>query len=190
MVDILPNWRFYRANRECLLIRRDRRESIPETGGHNMDDHAVAEESRSVETLDLLTIGELSQRHGITLRALRFYEARGLLSPQRAGAVRLYGPADARRLELILKGKHLGFTLAEIREMVATSAQDAIAQPELAIAPDLVVAQLETLRRQRVSIEEAIVELEAAHQRMALAPGAMIGLAASGAARAISTHAA
>ncbi len=52
------------------------------------------------------------------MRALRFYEAKGLLSPRREGLARLYSAADRVRLQLILKGKRLGFTLAEISEMV------------------------------------------------------------------------
>src|SRR5436853_6685752 len=65
------------------------------------------------------TIGELSRDFGVTLRALRFYENKGLISPQRDGLNRLYSQADRNRLALILKGKTLGFTLGEIREMIA-----------------------------------------------------------------------
>jgi DNA-binding transcriptional MerR regulator len=138
----------------------------------------------------LLTIGELSQRYGITLRALRFYEARGLLAPHRAGSVRLYSSTDIRRVELILKGKHLGFTLAEIREMVANVGESPSTDTELAIAPDLVVAQLETLRRQRVNIDDAILELEETHRRMG--GGSMEPMAPShmDAGREAATHAA
>ncbi len=136
-----------------------------------MDDHGAPDGSIGTEGIELFTIGELSQHYNITLRALRFYESRGLLAPQRAGAVRLYGKADRHRLELILKGKQLGFTLSEIREMIAARADDCAGQSELAIAPDLVVAQLETLQRQRVNIEQAIIELEATRQRMQRASG-------------------
>jgi DNA-binding transcriptional MerR regulator len=153
-----------------------------------MDDNVADEGKLAIDALDLLTIGEMSERFGITLRALRFYEARGLLSPQRAGSVRLYGPTDTRRLALILKGKHLGFTLTEIRAMVATDSGEAAARGELAIAPDLVVAQLESLRRQRGNIEQAIVELEATHQRMAMMDGGALNRAAS--AQSAASHAA
>jgi DNA-binding transcriptional MerR regulator len=100
-----------------------------------MDDNVADEGKLAIDALDLLTIGEMSERFGITLRALRFYEARGLLSPQRAGSVRLYGPTDTRRLALILKGKHLGFTLTEIRAMVATDSGEAAARGELRSRP-------------------------------------------------------
>src|SRR5262245_44552528 len=61
------------------------------------------------------TIGELAKEFGVTLRTLRFYENKRLLSPRREGLARLYSKADRDRLALILKGKKLGFTLSEIR---------------------------------------------------------------------------
>ncbi|WP_150522836.1 MerR family transcriptional regulator [Roseibium sediminis] len=66
----------------------------------------------------LYTITQLTQEFDITTRTLRFYEAQGLLSPQRRGRQRLYRPADRTRLKLILRGKRLGFSLAEISEMI------------------------------------------------------------------------
>jgi DNA-binding transcriptional MerR regulator len=64
----------------------------------------------------LLTITELSEALGVTQRAIRFYESRGLLAPQRAGANRVYGYRDRARLQIILRGKRLGFSLALIQE--------------------------------------------------------------------------
>jgi DNA-binding transcriptional MerR regulator len=64
------------------------------------------------------TVGELADDLGVTTRTLRFYEAEGLISPQRAGANRVYGTRDRARLKLILRGKRFGMTLAEIREIV------------------------------------------------------------------------
>ncbi|MFD2032249.1 MerR family transcriptional regulator [Ancylobacter dichloromethanicus] len=68
---------------------------------------------------DFFTIGDLAREFGVTLRALRFYEDKGLLAPRREGLTRLYSPAERSRLAIILKGKKLGFTLAEIKAMVA-----------------------------------------------------------------------
>ena len=59
-------------------------------------------------------IGELAAAFGITTRAIRFYEARGLLTPRRNGTTRVYDDRDRVRLQLILRGKRLGFSLAEI----------------------------------------------------------------------------
>src|SRR4051794_29334676 len=66
---------------------------------------------------DTATIGEVCARFGITPRALRFYEAKGLISPQRADRARIYDSSDCDRLALILKAKKLSFTLTEILEM-------------------------------------------------------------------------
>jgi DNA-binding transcriptional MerR regulator len=65
------------------------------------------------------TISDLAAEFGITTRAMRFYEEKGLLSPQRSGNQRIYTPADRVRLKLILRGKRLGFTLEESRDLIA-----------------------------------------------------------------------
>lgn len=64
------------------------------------------------------TIGELSKEFDATARALRFYEDKGMLHPKRDGMNRLYSVRDRARLQLILRGKRVGFTLMEIREMI------------------------------------------------------------------------
>ncbi len=65
-----------------------------------------------------MTIGEVAREFGLTLRALRFYEAKRLIAPERHGAIRMYRRRDRERLTLILTGRRLGFTLAEIRDLV------------------------------------------------------------------------
>ena len=64
------------------------------------------------------SISELSQEFDITVRTLRFYEEKGLLNPSRAGNTRLYDSADRTKLKLILRGKRLGLTLDESREII------------------------------------------------------------------------
>ncbi|WP_323001451.1 MerR family DNA-binding transcriptional regulator [Denitromonas sp.] len=64
------------------------------------------------------TITELAREFGITPRAIRFYEDQGLLTPDRAGRARVYSRADRTRLKLSLRGKRLGLTLAEIKEIL------------------------------------------------------------------------
>jgi DNA-binding transcriptional MerR regulator len=66
-----------------------------------------------------MTIGEVAREFGMTLRALRFYETRRLLAPQRNGAIRLYRRSDRERIALILTGRRLGFTLAEINDLIS-----------------------------------------------------------------------
>jgi len=73
----------------------------------------------------LMTIGEISRRSGFTIRALRFYERRGILPPtaRRPSGYRLYGEVDLRRLAFIRQAKALGLTLDAIRELVVAARQ-------------------------------------------------------------------
>lgn len=64
------------------------------------------------------TVGELAEELGVTTRTLRFYEAEGLISPARSGSMRVYGARDRGRLKLILRGRRLGMSLQECREIV------------------------------------------------------------------------
>ncbi len=66
----------------------------------------------------IYSIGDLAARFDITTRAIRFYESEGLLSPERQGQKRLYSQADYTTLKLILRGKRLGWSLAESRELI------------------------------------------------------------------------
>ena len=75
---------------------------------------------RSVtQPTDIYTIGDLAREFDVTSRAIRFYEDEGLLAPQRVGSRRIYSKRDHVRLKLILRGKRLGFSLAEVRSMLA-----------------------------------------------------------------------
>lgn len=80
-----------------------------------MSKSAVALESETGETF---SITDLAQEFDITTRAIRFYEDQGLLAPARRGQSRIYSPRDRTRLKLILRGKRLGFSLAEVAEIV------------------------------------------------------------------------
>src|SRR5215470_18587325 len=84
---------------------------------------ATSEGSPDTLVTENLTIGELARESGVTLRALRFYQSKGLLAPQRNGSARIFSQADRDRLALILQGKRLGFTLTEIREMLTARAR-------------------------------------------------------------------
>ncbi len=66
----------------------------------------------------IYSIGDLATELGISTRAIRFYEDQGMLAPQRAGGNRIYAARDMARLKLILRGKRLGFSLADIRELL------------------------------------------------------------------------
>ena len=107
----------------------------------------------------LLSIGDMARTFGVSLRTLRFYEGRGLLDPKRDGSSRYYGAEDRRRLKLILKGKQLGFTLAEIREFIAKDRHGN--GHALALNNEQISMQINHLERQRKALDEAIHELQA-----------------------------
>lgn len=108
-------------------------------------------------------IGDLARDFGVTLRALRFYEDKGLLQPGRRGAVRLYDAKDRERLAIILKGKQLGFTLGEISGMIDRNDGNFDASAEgltLRLSVDQISDQIRHLEAQKRDIESAITELE------------------------------
>jgi len=111
------------------------------------------------------TIGDLARTYNVTLRALRFYESRGLITPTRRGTARFYDRAAKARLEVILKGKQLGFTLSEIRGMLAETGGETQGV-ELALRADQILAQIDHLQRQRADIDVAIRELHGTHERL------------------------
>ncbi len=106
---------------------------------------------------DWATIGDLARDFDVTLRTLRFYEARGLLSPRREGMNRCYSEQDRARLAVILRGKKLGFTLTEIRTMVARNADH---KSGLELSLPQIEEQLRMLRNQLAECQSAIDELE------------------------------
>ena len=111
------------------------------------------------------TIGEMAAEYNVSLRTLRFYEDRRLLRPRREGTMRLYSGADRLRLQMIIKGKQLGFTLTEIAELIG--AQDSGEDFEEKLQPAQITTQIDHLERQRREIDEAIARLKATHNRLA-----------------------
>ena len=105
------------------------------------------------------SIRQLSKEFDVTARALRFYEDKGLISPERKGQTRLYSPRDRARLQLILRGKRLGFSLIEIHEILDlyTPKDHGAAQMRATLAKYR--GQIETLKRQREDIEAAITDM-------------------------------
>jgi DNA-binding transcriptional MerR regulator len=101
-----------------------------------------------------MTIREVADQFGMTPRALRFYEAKRLIAPQRRGAMRLYRRSDCERLALILAGRRLGFTLAEIRDLLGHPNGKT-----LHLTREQCVAQINALEQQKRSLEIAIAEL-------------------------------
>ncbi|MEA2929717.1 MAG: hypothetical protein QOG38_2145 [Hyphomicrobiales bacterium] len=115
----------------------------------------------------VFTIGELARDFGVTLRALRFYENKGLLSPQRDGLNRHYSQRDRSRLALILKGKKLGFTLAEIQQMIAAEEGGRADAATLNLSQEKCLEQIELLERQKADLDEGLAELTRIYAKLA-----------------------
>jgi DNA-binding transcriptional MerR regulator len=101
-----------------------------------------------------MTIGETAREFGLTLRTLRFYEAKHLIAPHREGAIRLYSRNDCERLALIMTGRRLGFTLAEIGVLLGKPDGN-----DLHLTREQCIAQIHLLEQQKRGIEVAIAEL-------------------------------
>ncbi|HXZ23046.1 MAG TPA: MerR family transcriptional regulator [Pseudolabrys sp.] len=116
---------------------------------------------------DRFTIGELAREAGVTLRALRFYQSKGLL-PQRVGGAGIFTRADKDSLDLILHGKRLGFTLTEIRDMLAARAHGCTER--LPISRRKCIDQIAMLERQRQDIDRALAELRQIYAELFISP--------------------
>ena len=106
------------------------------------------------------TITELTREFGVSTRTLRFYEDEGLIHPERRGRTRLFRPADRRLIQEILRGRRIGFTIAEIRDIIRVykDPPGEVGQLELLMAK--VSEKREELRQKRRDIEETLTELD------------------------------
>ena len=124
----------------------------------------------------LYSIGDLSSELALSHRAIRFYEDQGLLAPQRIGGQRVYGTRDRARLQLILRGKRLGFALADIKELLdlydvdpdhleqmrATLAKGRARIAELERQREEIALTLQELRQIEAHLADCIAQKEAA----------------------------
>jgi DNA-binding transcriptional MerR regulator len=107
----------------------------------------------------LYTVTELAHQLGMTARAVRFYEDKGLITPQRAGTTRVYSARDRARMILILRGKRLGFSLSAIKEYLDLYDIDITQHAQLRVLLAGVSKRREQLLAQRQAIDDALSEL-------------------------------
>lgn len=108
-----------------------------------------------------LGIGELAMMYGVTQRAIRFYEDQGLITPKRIGKTRIFGDRERVRLDFILRGKRLGFTLAAIREWLDLYELDDGERRQYRALLDGSRRRIADLERQRDDLDATLKELRA-----------------------------
>ena len=120
---------------------------------------AASTEPQPCADRDDYSITQLCAEFGVTARALRFYEDEGLISPQRRGTQRIYSQRDRARLAWILRGKRVGFSLADIREMIDLYDLGDGRRLQREGTLERCSAKIEALQAQKRDIDAAIAEL-------------------------------
>ncbi len=105
------------------------------------------------------SISDLAQEFALTTRAIRFYEDEGLLAPRRRGVARVYGERERTRIKLILRGKRLGLSLAEIRELFDIYATAGNERAQLAKFLQMLADRRAMLNQQREDIDAVLAEI-------------------------------
>ncbi len=110
-------------------------------------------------------IAELAKEFDVTTRTIRFYEDKDLISPERVGQRRVYHPRDRVRLQLIMRGKRLGFSLDEIQKMIDLYDADPTEAAQLKLFIEKLRERRELLERQRDDIDTVIFEIREREQQ-------------------------
>lgn len=115
---------------------------------------------KSAQPKEFYTITELTREFGISTRTVRFYEDEDLIHPVRRGRTRLFRPSDRRLLMFILRGKRLGFSIAEIREIIEMYKEPPGEAGQLQLLIKRVSEKRDALIQKRKDIEETVKELD------------------------------
>ncbi len=105
------------------------------------------------------SISELSEEFGITPRTLRYYEDQALISPKRVGQARIYSTADRARLIWILRGKRVGFTITDIREVLDIHYREGGKEEQCRVTISACKERIKSLEQQKKDIDETMEEL-------------------------------
>lgn len=138
-----------------MMMNSERGGSVAISENENPGDPADIEDSA-----ELVRIGEMARLFGVTMRTLRFYEDKELISPLRVGNTRLYRKSDISRLKLVLLGRKVGFSLRDVKQMMDLYDPKGSNIRQMKVALEKSERQLERLFAQRDAIAEAIEELQ------------------------------
>jgi DNA-binding transcriptional MerR regulator len=114
---------------------------------------------RESENRDLFAIADLAREFGISTRAIRFYEAKGLLNPDRVGSTRVFRRRDRARLILILRGKRLGFSLRDISDYLSLYEADRTQRQQVSLLVEMVDQRMLMLQQQLSDLQTTLAEL-------------------------------
>ncbi|MFC5386439.1 MerR family DNA-binding transcriptional regulator [Aquamicrobium segne] len=114
--------------------------------------------------LEYYTITELTREFGVSTRTLRFYEDEGLIQPHRRGRTRLFRPSDRHLIRQILRGKRLGFSISEIRQIIEIYKGPPAEIGQLQQMIRHVEEKREQLRQKRRDLEDMLAELDRAEE--------------------------
>jgi DNA-binding transcriptional MerR regulator len=120
-------------------------------------------------TGDMLTVTELARELGITPRAMRFYETKGLVNPRRAGTTRIYTHRERGRLQLILRGKRLGFSLTDIGEYLDLYDADPAQHDQILMLLEKVNTRITALEVQKTDLDATLEELVSVRKQALIA---------------------
>jgi DNA-binding transcriptional MerR regulator len=120
-------------------------------------------------TGDMLTVTELARELGITPRAMRFYETKGLVNPRRAGTTRIYTHRERGRLQLILRGKRLGFSLTDIGEYLDLYDADPAQRDQILMLLEKVNTRITALEVQKTDLDATLEELASVRKQALIA---------------------
>jgi DNA-binding transcriptional MerR regulator len=114
---------------------------------------------RESDNRDLFAIADLAREFGISTRAIRFYESKGLLNPERVGSTRVFRRRDRARLILILRGKRLGFSLRDISDYLSLYEADRTQQAQVSLLVEMVDQRMMMLEQQLGDLQTTLTEL-------------------------------
>ena len=114
---------------------------------------------RESDNRDLFAIADLAREFGISTRAIRFYEAKGLLNPERVGSTRVFRRRDRARLILILRGKRLGFSLRDISDYLSLYDADRTQRAQVNLLVEMVDQRMDLLEQQLADLQTSLAEL-------------------------------